>query len=51
MSQVYWMKKLIDFCVKEGIYMSNHLNDFNAILIQLLAQKISFDDSIRSYEC
>ena len=47
-SQVYWLKKLVDLKMKEGTPMSNHLNEFNTIFNQLIAQAIKFEDSIKA---
>ncbi|MCO5596391.1 hypothetical protein L7F22_050452 [Adiantum nelumboides] len=45
-SQVYWLKKLVDLKMKEGTPMSNHLNEFNTIYSQLLAQGGRFDEPV-----
>ena len=47
-SQVYWLKKLVDLKMKEGMPMSNHLNEFNTIFSQLTAQGIKFEDSVKA---
>ncbi|MCO5576917.1 hypothetical protein L7F22_030738 [Adiantum nelumboides] len=47
-SQVYWLKKLVDFKMKEGTPMSNHLNEFNTIYSQLSAQGVKFDEPVRA---
>ena len=47
-SQVYWLKKLVDLKMKEGMSMSNHLNEFNTIFSQLTAQGIKFEDPIKA---
>jgi len=47
-SQVYWLKQLVDLKMKEGVAMSNHLNEFNTIFSQLFAQKIVFEDSVKA---
>ncbi|MCO5603608.1 hypothetical protein L7F22_057759 [Adiantum nelumboides] len=36
-SQIYWLKKLVELKMKEGIVMSNHLNEFHTIFSQLTA--------------
>ncbi|MCO5553286.1 hypothetical protein L7F22_006807 [Adiantum nelumboides] len=36
-SQIYWLKKLVDLKIKEGTTMSNHLNEFHTIFNQLTA--------------
>lgn len=36
-SQVYWLKQLVDLKIKEGTFMSNHLNEFNTIFSHLYA--------------
>ena len=47
-SHVYWMKKLIDLWMKEGTSISNHVNEFNTIFSELIAQKIMFNNSIKA---
>ncbi|MCO5606974.1 hypothetical protein L7F22_061165 [Adiantum nelumboides] len=47
-SQVYWLKKLIDLCMKESTPMSNHLNEFHTIVSQLHSQGVEFDDYVRA---
>ncbi|MCO5579619.1 hypothetical protein L7F22_033476 [Adiantum nelumboides] len=47
-SQIYWVKKLVDLKMKEGIAMSKHLNEFHTIFSQLTAQKIVFPDSMKA---
>ena len=39
-SQVYWLKQLVDLKMKKGTSMSNHLNDFNTIYGNLVAQEV-----------
>lgn len=46
-SQVNWLTKLVDLCMKEGTSMPNHLNEFTTIFIQLSVLKIAFDDFIK----
>ena len=36
-SQVYWLKKLVDLRMKEGTSISSHLNEFNSIYGNLVA--------------
>ncbi|MCO5605662.1 hypothetical protein L7F22_059845 [Adiantum nelumboides] len=47
-SQVYWLKKLIDLRMKESTPMSNYLNEFHTIVSQLQSQGVEFDDSVRA---
>ena len=47
-SQVYWLKQLVDLKMKEGTSMSNHLNDFNTIYSNLVAQEVEFLDSVKA---
>ncbi|MCO5575075.1 hypothetical protein L7F22_028872 [Adiantum nelumboides] len=47
-SQVYWLKKLIDLRMKESTSMSNHLNEFHTIVSQLQYQGVEFDDLVRA---
>ncbi|MCO5560897.1 hypothetical protein L7F22_014517 [Adiantum nelumboides] len=47
-ARVYWLKKLVDLKMKEGKPMSNHLNEFNTIYVQLLAQGVRFDEPVRA---
>ncbi|MCO5585697.1 hypothetical protein L7F22_039633 [Adiantum nelumboides] len=47
-SQVFWLKKLIDLCKKETTPMSTRLNEFKAILSQLQAQVVEFQDSVKA---
>ena len=47
-SQVYWLKQLVDLKMKEGTSMSNHLNDFNTIYSNLVAQEVEFPDSVKA---
>lgn len=47
-SQVYWLKHLVDLKMKEGTSMSNHLNDFNSIYSNLVAQEVEFPNSVKA---
>ncbi|MCO5566964.1 hypothetical protein L7F22_020647 [Adiantum nelumboides] len=47
-SQVYWLKKLINLRMKESTPISNHLNEFHTIVSQLQSQGVEFDDSVRA---
>ena len=47
-SQVYWLKQLVDLKMKEGTSMSNHLNDFNTIYSNLVAQEVEFLDLVKA---
>ena len=47
-SQVYWLKQLVDLKMKEGVAMSDHLNEFNTIFSKLSAQEVEFKDSVKA---
>ena len=47
MSQIYWLKKLVELRMKEGTPMSNHLNEFNSIYSHLIAQEVSFLEPVK----
>ena len=46
-SQIVWLKKLVEIRMKESTPMSNHLNEFNSTYNQLIAQEVSFLDSVK----
>ena len=48
-SQIYWLKKLIELKMKEGTPMSNHLNKFNSIYNHLIAQEVNFLESVKVF--
>ena len=50
-SQIYWLKKLkklMDLKMKEGTPMSNHLNEFHTLFIQLTVQEVQIQDSMKA---
>ena len=46
-SQVYWLKTLVDLKMKEGTLVSSHLNEFNSIYGNLVAQEVEFKESMK----
>ena len=46
-NRVFLMKKLYNHKIKEGIFIAEHLNEFNVITNQLASIKITLDDEIR----
>ncbi|KAJ0101803.1 hypothetical protein Patl1_04413 [Pistacia atlantica] len=45
-NKVHLMKKLFNLKMKEGASVTNHINDFNTIINQLLSVKIDFDEEV-----
>ena len=47
-NKVHLMKKLFNLKITEGTPVTQHLNEFNTIINQLLSVEIDFDDEIRA---
>ena len=47
-SQIYWLKKLVDLKMKDGVSMSSHLNEFNLVFDQLSGQGIQLNHSLKA---
>ncbi|KAJ0089976.1 hypothetical protein Patl1_13861 [Pistacia atlantica] len=45
-NKVHFMKKLFNLKMKEGASVTNHINDFNTIINQLLSVKFDFDEKV-----
>ena len=46
-SQVYWFKKLVHLKMKEGTSIYNHLNEFNFIFENLVAQEVEIKELVK----
>ncbi|MCO5567242.1 hypothetical protein L7F22_020931 [Adiantum nelumboides] len=47
-NKVFLMKKLMRLSIKEGTSVSSHLNEFNALYLQLTSKGLNFDDEIKA---
>ncbi|MCO5601387.1 hypothetical protein L7F22_055507 [Adiantum nelumboides] len=47
-NKVSLMKKLMRLSMKEGSSVSSHLNDFNALYLQLTSKGLNFDDEMKA---
>ncbi|MCO5550932.1 hypothetical protein L7F22_004426 [Adiantum nelumboides] len=47
-NKVFLMKKLMRFSMKEGSNVSSHLNEFNALSLQLTSKGLNFDDEMKA---
>ena len=46
-SQIYWLKKLVEQKIKNEVAMSTHLHEFKSIFGQLNGHKTEFDISLK----
>ncbi|MCO5605366.1 hypothetical protein L7F22_059549 [Adiantum nelumboides] len=46
-NKVFLMKKLLRLSMKEGSSVSSHLNEFNALYLQLTSKGLNFDDEMK----
>ncbi|MCO5584638.1 hypothetical protein L7F22_038569 [Adiantum nelumboides] len=47
-NKVFLMKKLMRLSMKEGSSVSFHLNEFNALYLQLTSKELNFDDEMKA---
>ncbi|MCO5592422.1 hypothetical protein L7F22_046425 [Adiantum nelumboides] len=47
-NKVFLMKKLMRLSMKEGSSVSFHLNEFNALFLQLTLKELNFDDEMKA---
>ncbi|MCO5588933.1 hypothetical protein L7F22_042895 [Adiantum nelumboides] len=47
-NKVFLMKKLMRLSMKEGNNVSSHLNEFNALYLQLTSKGLNFDDEMKA---
>ncbi|MCO5573672.1 hypothetical protein L7F22_027444 [Adiantum nelumboides] len=47
-NKVFLMKKLMRLSMKEGSSVSSHLNEFNALNLQLTSKGLNFDDEMKA---
>ena len=47
-SQIYWLKQLVDLKMKDGASMSSHLSEFNSVFDQLSGHGIELNDLLRA---
>ncbi|MCO5602751.1 hypothetical protein L7F22_056889 [Adiantum nelumboides] len=47
-NNVFLMKKLMHLSMKEGSSVSSHLNEFNALYLQLTLKGLNFDDEMKT---
>ncbi|MCO5571218.1 hypothetical protein L7F22_024954 [Adiantum nelumboides] len=47
-NKVFLMKKLMCLSMKEGSSVNSHLNEFNALYLQLTSKGLNFDDEMKS---
>ena len=47
-SQICWLKQLVDLKMKDGTSMSNHLSEFNSVFDQVSGQGIELNDSLKA---
>ena len=47
-NKVFLMKHLFNMKIAEGVYVADHLNEFNSITSQLSSVGINFDEEIRA---
>ncbi|MCO5560328.1 hypothetical protein L7F22_013940 [Adiantum nelumboides] len=46
-NKVFLMKKLMRLSMKEGSSVSSHMNEFNAMYLQLTSKGLNFDDEMK----
>ncbi|MCO5595688.1 hypothetical protein L7F22_049733 [Adiantum nelumboides] len=47
-NKVFLMKKLMHLSMKENSSVSSHLNEFNALYLQITSKRLNFDDEMKS---
>ncbi|MCO5548901.1 hypothetical protein L7F22_002363 [Adiantum nelumboides] len=47
-NKVFLMKKLMHLSMKQGSSVSSHLNEFNALYLQLTSKGLNFDDEMKA---
>ncbi|MCO5555901.1 hypothetical protein L7F22_009445 [Adiantum nelumboides] len=47
-NKVFLMKKLMRLSMKEGSSVSSHLNEFNALYLQLTSKGLNFNDEMKA---
>ena len=47
-NKVFSMKHLFNMKISEGVFVADHLNEFNTITSQLSSVKVKFDDEVRA---
>jgi len=47
-NKVYLMRRLFNLKMGEGIFVTDHINEFNTILAQLESVQIKFEDEVKA---